>query len=138
MAMLLAAISTASGQNTRESAKDRIGRDSPYWTQAYGDVCAAIDRELALRERLEKAFGEITRLSMPSSSVEPERADLVRALRESYLSSDHRFCSHAGLLAKAAAALDVPSARRSTEIKFCPACEKEWTDVTVDRTGAGT
>lgn len=56
VAMLLAAISTASGQNTRESAKERIGRDSPYWTQAYGDVCVAIDREMALRER-----GEATR-----------------------------------------------------------------------------
>jgi hypothetical protein len=51
-AMLLAAISTASIQNTRESAKERIGKDNPCWTQAYEDVCTAVDREMALRERL--------------------------------------------------------------------------------------
>lgn len=50
VAMLLAAISTASIQNTPASAKERIHRDSPYWTQAYGDVCTAIDREMALRD----------------------------------------------------------------------------------------
>lgn len=54
-ALLLAAISTAAGQNTRESAKQRIGRDNPYWTPAYEDVCAAVDREMALREQLEAA-----------------------------------------------------------------------------------
>lgn len=47
-AIQLAAISTASIQNTPASAKDRIGRDNPYWTVAYGDVCTAIDREMKL------------------------------------------------------------------------------------------
>ncbi len=67
-ALLLAAISTAAGQNTRESAKQRIGRDSPYWTPVYEEVCKTVDREMELRERLEKAFGEITRLSDPSAT----------------------------------------------------------------------
>jgi hypothetical protein len=51
--MQMAAISTASIQNTRESAKERIGRDNPYWTQAYDDVCRAVDREMDARERAE-------------------------------------------------------------------------------------
>lgn len=52
-ALRLAAISTASLCNTRESAKQmRIGRDHPYWTQAYEDVCEAVEREMALREEL--------------------------------------------------------------------------------------
>lgn len=46
--MQLAAISTASIQNTETSIKDRIGRENPYWTTAYGDVCAAVDREMEL------------------------------------------------------------------------------------------
>lgn len=58
-AMLLAAISTASIQNTRESAKERVGRDNPYCTQAYLDVCAAVDREMAQRERAERAEADL-------------------------------------------------------------------------------
>lgn len=48
--MQLAAISTATIQNTRSSTKDRLFRTSPYWTIAYGDVCVAIDREMNHRE----------------------------------------------------------------------------------------
>jgi hypothetical protein len=48
-ALQLAAISTASVQNTETTVKDRIDRDNPYWTQAYGDVCAAVDREMKHR-----------------------------------------------------------------------------------------
>lgn len=47
--MQLAAISTATVQNTVKSSQDRISPNSPYWTVAYGDVCQAIDREI--RER---------------------------------------------------------------------------------------
>lgn len=46
--MELAAISTATVQNTPSSIVDRIGRDNPYWTVAYMDVCRAIDREMVL------------------------------------------------------------------------------------------
>jgi len=53
--MQLAAVSTASAQNTHTSVKDRIDKNNPYWTQAYGDVCVAIDREIAWRERAECA-----------------------------------------------------------------------------------
>lgn len=69
-AQLLAAISVASIQNTRESAKDRIGKDNPYWTDAYGDVCIAVDREMAQRERAEAA--ENTPSETPQKPVDPE------------------------------------------------------------------
>ena len=55
----LAATMTASVQNTEESKKERIAPDHPYYTVAYADVCAAVDREIALRDRnalLEEAY----------------------------------------------------------------------------------
>lgn len=55
-AQRLAAISTAALMNTRETfAQHRIGRDSPYWTQAYEDVCTAVTREMQERERADRA-----------------------------------------------------------------------------------
>lgn len=48
--MQMAGISTAALMNTREAAKERIGKDNPYWTQAYQDVCDAVDREMTHRE----------------------------------------------------------------------------------------
>lgn len=52
--MNLAAISTASIQNTESTIKERITNDNPYWTVAYADVCRAIDREMELRNKLEQ------------------------------------------------------------------------------------
>ena len=57
--MQLAAISTASVQNTRETIKDRITPDNPYYTTAYADVCRAIDREIGQRERAEEISSHI-------------------------------------------------------------------------------
>lgn len=51
----LVAISTASTQNTVELADNRLGSTHLYWTQAYADVCAAVNREMRERERAEKA-----------------------------------------------------------------------------------
>jgi hypothetical protein len=53
--MQLAAIMTASIQNTPSTRQERIARDHPYWSVAYSDVCVAIDREIALREQLDAA-----------------------------------------------------------------------------------
>lgn len=50
--MQLAAISTASLQNTGSSKQDRIDSSNPYWTAAYGDACRAVDREMRLRDQL--------------------------------------------------------------------------------------
>lgn len=48
----LAGCGVAALANTRDSAKQRIDRDSPYWSASYKDVCDAVDREMVLREQL--------------------------------------------------------------------------------------
>jgi GTPase Era involved in 16S rRNA processing len=53
--MQLAAISTASIQNTSETIADRINKDSPYWSWSYRDTCVAVDREMRERARAEAA-----------------------------------------------------------------------------------
>lgn len=60
--MELAAISTASIQNTRLTIKDRITKENPYWTVAYGDVCNAVDREMNHRQNLEKMEAILKRI----------------------------------------------------------------------------
>ena len=50
--MMLAAITAAALGNTLASVVDRLPRDNPYWTATYGDVCAAVDREMAYRTEL--------------------------------------------------------------------------------------
>jgi hypothetical protein len=53
--MEIAAIMTASIQNTPTAIKHRIGPDNPFWSQAYADVCRAVDREMRERQRAEAA-----------------------------------------------------------------------------------
>lgn len=47
--MRLAACTTAALSNTPSSAAERIDASNPYYSASYGDVCAAVDREMALR-----------------------------------------------------------------------------------------
>lgn len=54
-ALQLAAISTASIQNTEAAVRERITRENPYWTRAYEDVCIAVDREMSERGMKEEA-----------------------------------------------------------------------------------
>lgn len=56
--MQLAGIMTASIQNTESTVKDRIDRSNPYWTQAYEDVCVAIDREMKHRDEAKRLEAE--------------------------------------------------------------------------------
>lgn len=65
-AIQLAAISTASVQNTESSKLERIGRDNPYWTVAYGDVCVAVDREIRVRDGVAEANKEPTDTRTPA------------------------------------------------------------------------
>ena len=58
--MRLAACGVAALMNTPDTAAQRIGRDNPYWSASYGDVCAAVDREMLLREKL-KALREFNK-----------------------------------------------------------------------------
>ena len=54
--MTLVAVSVAATCNTRKSAEQqRLNKESPWWHPAVGDVHAAVDREIDLRDRLQKA-----------------------------------------------------------------------------------
>lgn len=50
--MQLVACSTAALANTEKNKEFRIGKENPYWTPAYQDVCGAVDREIRYREAL--------------------------------------------------------------------------------------
>lgn len=53
--MRLAGCGVAAMCSTRESSEQqRITKDNPYWSASYGDVCNAVDREMAMREHLER------------------------------------------------------------------------------------
>ena len=54
----LAGCGVAAMANTDETVKQRIGRDSPYWSASYGDVCDAVDREMKLRSKLSEVLKE--------------------------------------------------------------------------------
>ena len=59
--MQLVACSTAALGNTEESKELRIGKENPYWTPAYQDVCGAVDREIQYRSALEEIVVEAIR-----------------------------------------------------------------------------
>lgn len=50
--MRLAGCGVAAMSNNDESVKARINNLSPFWSASYGDVCAAVDREMSLRKQL--------------------------------------------------------------------------------------
>lgn len=57
--MQMAAISTATLQNTPGTRLARIDRNNPYWTPAYADVCLAIDREIILIQQTSRPDWEL-------------------------------------------------------------------------------
>jgi hypothetical protein len=59
----LAGCGVAALQNSTAAIQYRITRDNPYWSASYGDVCAAVDREMELRAenaKLREALEKIT------------------------------------------------------------------------------
>ena len=58
----LAACGVAAMSNTEDGRAKRIGKDNPCWSASYGDVCAAVDREMELRERVAAREAVIARL----------------------------------------------------------------------------
>jgi hypothetical protein len=48
--MQLAGCGVAAMGNTTQEVAKRLDRSSPYWSASYGDVCAAVDREMRLRD----------------------------------------------------------------------------------------
>ena len=67
--MRLAGCGVAAMMNTRSSVKARIGRDNPYWSASYGDVCRAVDAEIELREEVARLNEEIEFLQKERSGV---------------------------------------------------------------------
>lgn len=52
----LAACGVAAMQNTKESqGKNRVDKDSPYYSGSYANVCDAVDREMSLMAQLSEA-----------------------------------------------------------------------------------
>ncbi len=60
--MRLAACGTAALCNSKKAPVDRLTKEHYYYSASYSDVCAAVDREIAHREKLE----EISKLVSPS------------------------------------------------------------------------
>jgi hypothetical protein len=57
----LAACTTAAFGNTPDRVAERLAPGHPYWSASYGDVCGAVDREMALRVRCEALEQEVAR-----------------------------------------------------------------------------
>lgn len=84
--MQLAAISTATIQNTEATVKDRIGSDNPYWTVAYGDVCRAVDREMFLREENQKLRHDLDRAAPNPQRDFVKESNVLLAAKDAELS----------------------------------------------------
>ncbi|HEX3058086.1 MAG TPA: hypothetical protein VHP62_01920 [Usitatibacter sp.] len=54
----LAACTAAALGNTESACAQRLAPDHPYYSASYGDVCRAVDREMAYREELEMRVRE--------------------------------------------------------------------------------
>lgn len=65
--MRLAACGVAAMQNTPSSIAGRITQDNPYWSASYHDVCAAVNREILLAERIGRAFRSARELMEPDA-----------------------------------------------------------------------
>lgn len=50
--MRLAACGVAAMANTEKTLAERLQKDNPYYSASYGDVCAAVDREMSYRTAL--------------------------------------------------------------------------------------
>jgi len=72
IAIRLAAISTATLQNTDRTIQDRIDKSNPYWTVAYGDVCRAVDREMSIRKAYTAKCREVEELRKALARLMPD------------------------------------------------------------------
>jgi hypothetical protein len=86
----LAACTQAALDNTDDAIKERrLSQDNEYWSATYGDVCAAVDREIALRQenaRLREEKESLTNLWNDANkdvlSLERENATLRQRVGE--------------------------------------------------------
>lgn len=101
-ALQMAAIMTATMQNTETTKRDRIDRTNPFWTQAYADVCVAIDREMKLRTELEQAKQEASgyrqrcidgERELATATARAEKAERSKAAMRPFLAHKQHCCS---------------------------------------------
>jgi len=45
--------------NTEKTRAERIRKDNPYYSASYADVCAAVDREMALRQERDRLAEQV-------------------------------------------------------------------------------
>lgn len=74
----------------------RIGKDNPYWTPVYHDVCDAVDREIKERQRAETAEAALQRVEERLQlqhddilNINEERSGLQRELQR-YLDAERK------------------------------------------------
>lgn len=81
--MKLAACGVAALCNTEQTIKEqRIDRGNPYWSASYGDVCNAVDREIALRTKLAIARAALEHVQCQCTLMERESGHLVACWNE--------------------------------------------------------
>ena len=91
--MQLAACGVAAMQNTRNSIAERIDRTNLYWSASYGDICAAVDREVSYREEIERLKADCHTMELESaeayalvlsheSVIDRLKAELVQAAQK--------------------------------------------------------
>lgn len=118
--MRLVACGVAAMSNTRESAdQQRVKKDSPYYCASVGDVHAAVDREMQLREDLERAQYQVR---AADESHMDSVAILTKTNEQLNLALDHMTSMMKGE-ADLVAALTFLNQHRST--KHCIKCGSE-------------
>jgi hypothetical protein len=81
----LAACTTAALGNTVETVEARIKPGHHYWTATYEDVCAVVDREMALREERDRLKGELAAIVEDGTEEHNAAVDLRTALAQARL-----------------------------------------------------
>lgn len=67
----LAACGVAATANTVDTVKQRINKDAHYYSASYGDVCSAVDREMAYREKVKELEGKLDEAIDVISTTDP-------------------------------------------------------------------
>lgn len=75
--MRLAGCSVAALGNTARTIAQRIPPGHPYWSASYGDVCAAVDREIAHRARADASASALTALQEENERLMEENLALA-------------------------------------------------------------
>lgn len=96
--MRLVACGVGAMANTRESAaQQRVGKDNRYYCASVKDVYAAVDREMALREKVETYEEALRKLSCLGNGERPGNSDgNVIALRALEKHSSTKLCIKCG------------------------------------------